>query len=284
MKYTETAPPPRLAPIVDRIWTLEGDAGGLTGDQPVLPDGRPELIVHFGDPFDRVDEAGISRQAAVVFAGQLTGPLVLRPTGRVAVLGVRFRPDGAVALIAESQAALAGLTPAVEALHARLARALAAARTRCDSLGSAIPAVVEALTPLIEPTRVDARVRYVVTSILRRRGQVGVDDLAARAGLTRRHLERRFQRLVGISPKRLARIARFQHARGVFERLHSRQRGTATAAACGYADQAHFIRDFRELAGCPPEAHLLREAELTGFFTDPPGDSGPLNREATWLD
>jgi AraC-like DNA-binding protein len=50
------------------------------------------------------------------------------------------------------------------------------------------------------------------------------------------------------------------------------------AHACGYADQAHFIRDFRELAGCSPGAHLLDRAELTGFFAS---SSARLEREPT---
>jgi len=36
---------------------------------------------------------------------------------------------------------------------------------------------------------------------------------------------------------------------------------------CGYVDQAHFVREFRELAGCLPGAHLLRDAQLAGFFS-----------------
>ena len=75
--------------------------------------------------------------------------------------------------------------------------------------------------------------------------------------------------LVGMSPKRLARIARFQHALQTLHALDAGQRGTLTAVECGYADQAHFVREFRELAGCPPEAHLLRDAELNGFFSGP---------------
>jgi AraC-like DNA-binding protein len=76
--------------------------------------------------------------------------------------------------------------------------------------------------------------------------------------------------MVGISAKRLARITRFQRALRLFEQLDSPQRGTHTAAECGYADQAHFIRDFSEFAGCAPGAHLLRRAELNGFFSSRP--------------
>src|SRR5262245_57939964 len=94
MTYREYAPAPMLADVVDRIWTLEGSPGELgESDQPVLPDGRPELILHFGDRFRRVEADGSSEvQAAAIVAGQLTGPLVLRPAGRVSVLGVRLRP------------------------------------------------------------------------------------------------------------------------------------------------------------------------------------------------
>ena len=72
---------------------------------------------------------------------------------------------------------------------------------------------------------------------------------------------------VGLSPKRLARIARFQRALRVLEdpSIESR-RGAITAADCGYADQAHFVRDFRDLAGCPPGAHLLQRGLMTEFF------------------
>ena len=61
---------------------------------------------------------------------------------------------------------------------------------------------------------------------------------------------------------------RFQHALRILAGSDRAPRGTRTAATCGYADQAHFIRDFRELAGCPPGEHLLRQFELTGFFYD----------------
>jgi AraC-like DNA-binding protein len=267
--YTESAPPAALASIVRCVWTLDGHARDLTeAIQPVLPDGCPELVVHLGDAFERVhsDDVG-ERQPAVLVAGQLTSQLSLRATGRIAVVGVRFHPDGAAALLQVPQHELAGLTVGVDEVLAPLARSLSEVRGSTESPAVAVSAVLERLSVHAQAARVDPRVRRAIEIISRHRGRVSIDRLARHVGLTRRHLERRFRMLVGMSPKRLARIARFQHALRMLRALDAGRRGTRTAADCGYADQAHFVREFRELAGCPPEAHLLRDAELNGFFT-----------------
>jgi AraC-like DNA-binding protein len=268
--YTEIAPSRRLAPVVSCFWTLEGHADEVRGDeQAVLPDGRPEIVVHLGDPFERIRKEGsVERQGHVIFAGQITSRLILRPTGRVAVLGVRLHADSAPAVVGSPQDDLAGRTPALDELSGPLARVMNGVRDAA-SLPDAVAMAQDRLEEFVDSDALDARVRYVVETILRRRGRLSIDETARRAGLTRRHLERRFRRTVGLSPKRLARITRFQHA---LRRLERQDRllpapGTSTAAECGYADQAHFIRDFKDLAGCAPGEHLLRRAELTGFFT-----------------
>ena len=271
MLYAEYAPLPRLASVVDRLWTLSGDSASLGGDtQPVLPDGRPELILHFGDAFERVHaNCAVERQPCVIFAGQLTSQLLLRPTGLIGVLGVRFHPYGAAAVVRAPQQDLAGVTIGVDALARPLSRALAEVRESTADPVDAVSRVQAALLRWVEPDRVDPRIRSAVETISRRRGLVSVDDVAASVSLTRRHLERKFLSAVGMAPKRLARITRFQHALRILEESEGASRGTHTAAACGYADQAHFIRDFRDLAGCAPGEHLLRHGELTGVFYAP---------------
>jgi hypothetical protein len=59
-----------MARVVQCIWTLEGKAEDLgAAIQPVLPDGRPELILHFGDPFERARAGGgWDRQPSIIFA------------------------------------------------------------------------------------------------------------------------------------------------------------------------------------------------------------------------
>ena len=149
----------------------------------------------------------------------------------------------------------------------RSSRDLREVQDAADSTAAAASAILARLSRHAPSPRIDARVRHAVEIIGRQRGRVSIDRLARHIGLTRRHLERRFQTLVGISPKRLARIARFQHALQILHGLDAAQRGTLTAIECGYADQAHFVREFRQLAGCAPEAHRLRNAQLNGFFS-----------------
>ena len=271
MDYREYAPRPQLAPYVSLLWTLAGHACEIEGTpQPVLPDGHPELILHFGDAFARIGRNGcVERQPLALFAGQLTEQLILQPTGRIGVLGVRFRPFGATAVLAMPQHELTGLTIGLDELNPVLSRSLAELRSSTDDLELAVSRAQRILTRHLRLEPVDSRVRVAVETIQQSGGRVGMDALARQLSWTRRHLERRFLDHVGVPPKRLARITRFQQALRLLETVPL-SRGVDAAAECGYADQSHFIREFRDLAGCSPSQHLLRQAELTGFFISDP--------------
>jgi len=267
MRYMEHVPIPALADVVECLWTLEGHARELAEPaQPILPDGRSEMILHFGDPFERVDEGAADRQPPLIFAGQLTRRLVLQPTGRVAVLGVRFRPDGAGVFVRAPLRELVGQTIDIAEAAPALAQAARQVRDAAGTLDQAM-ALMQTTLAASAQRPVDRRVVHAVRAIDASGGSIGIDRLARSMGTTRRHLERLFLDRVGIPPKRLARLTRFQRAVSVLERAGTGPRGAETAHACGYADQAHFVRDFRELADCTPSAHLLQRAELTGFFT-----------------
>jgi AraC-like DNA-binding protein len=271
VRYREYAPPASLAPAVACLWTLDGVGGGpgSADAQPVLPDGRAEVVIHFGDPFIRCDTGRPPvRQPAVLFAGQLDGPLPLCPGSRIATLGIRFRPYGAARALAVPQHELVGSTIDVESVAPpRLAAALLSIRDAAASPLDAIRWIERLVAPMLTSGGADRRVGAIVDAVERHGGRVSVDALATAAGISRRQLERLFLRDVGIAPKPFARIVRFQRALRLLEQDNSRSRGARVAQHGGYADQAHFIRDFRELAGCPPGEHLLRRAELTGLFT-----------------
>lgn len=77
-----------------------------------------------------------------------------------------------------------------------------------------------------------------------------VAGIAQRSGLSHRQLQRRFVCEFGMPPRSYLRLLRF---RGALAEVQARSETLAdTAAAQGYADQAHMARDFRSLAGLPP--------------------------------
>jgi AraC-like DNA-binding protein len=96
------------------------------------------------------------------------------------------------------------------------------------------------------PTR---EVAYVLERLRATRGAARVETLAGEVGWSRRHLAARFRDTVGLPPKAVGRLFRVEHAA---QRLRAGDRLADIAYEGGYADQAHFNRDFRELVGCTP--------------------------------
>jgi AraC-like DNA-binding protein len=86
-------------------------------------------------------------------------------------------------------------------------------------------------------------------------GNIPIAALADEVGWSRRHLVNRFHAQVGLPPKTVARILRFEE---LLRRLPTAARVADTALACGYYDQAHMNRDFREFAGTTPGEYLAR--------------------------
>jgi AraC-like DNA-binding protein len=82
-------------------------------------------------------------------------------------------------------------------------------------------------------------------------GTVPVGAIAAEIGCSPRHLITRFREQVGVTPKMLARILRFERVVSLVD-SRTEMSWAEIAQACGYYDQAHLIRDFNQFAGCPP--------------------------------
>jgi AraC-like DNA-binding protein len=99
------------------------------------------------------------------------------------------------------------------------------------------------------------------------RGRIRIEALAAELGCSRKHLATRFREHVGLPPKLFARVLRFSHA---VEVLTSSSGATVAdvAAACGYYDQAHMDRDFREFAGTTPSAYADDPRDRVTFVQD----------------
>lgn len=94
-------------------------------------------------------------------------------------------------------------------------------------------------------------VLYGVEELGKGGGAARLAEVAEAAGLSQRRFIELFRRHVGMGPKVYQRVQRFQRA---VRLAHAgrRVRWSELALECGYYDQSHFVRDFREFSGMTP--------------------------------
>jgi AraC-like DNA-binding protein len=171
--------------------------------------------------------------------------------GRVELLCLRFHPHGASALLGIPIGEIANTIVEVRDVDPPLWREV---RSACDPdlpLAQRVERLQNALLARIERARRDELAERAVDALRRSRGRMPIGRVARALGASARKLERHFGASVGLEPKRLARILRFQSA---VQRAFEGHGATwvELAAQHGYSDQAHLAREFRELAGAAP--------------------------------
>lgn len=258
--YQEFPPRPALTAFVHCLWTFTGPPDDAP--QHIAPDGRPELIVHCGDPYLERHGSGDVVQAPVLFAGQITQPLTLVARSGAAVIGVRFHAYAARAFLGIEADSATDKRLDLAALHGDDAAKLGShARQQANCL-SALTLVEDYVEAHLARARLDEHIRDAVETLI-------VGGEPKRPGhISERQWQRRFKADVGVSPRLLQTILRF---RRVFDAIESpATRGWVEAAlAAGYFDQPQMARDFRRFLGCTARDWAAQRAGLAKALTEP---------------
>jgi transcriptional regulator GlxA family with amidase domain len=93
-------------------------------------------------------------------------------------------------------------------------------------------------------------------------GRVSTEELSKKVFVCERQLQRAFRENFGISPKTYSRLVRFNRASTLLKKP-GRLNWADVTYSCGYADQAHFIRDFKAFSGSNPTALISDPLSLT---------------------
>lgn len=234
--YWRYLPSPDLEPYVEHFWTIEWDL-----PEPALRETLPYPAAHI------ILEPGIAQ-----LAGVHTAKFSRMLAGRSRVLGTKFRPGGLRPFVRQPTSAFTNRVLELVDVFGEPAAGLDA-RALAHADHHAAIAVVEAFLRNLEP-RPDStlpRVRAIAERIASDRGMRRVEQLAAEFGCSARTLQRLFGQYVGVSPKWMIRRYRLQEAAERAAQSSSMD-WPRVALELGYADQAHFIRDFKQLVGQTP--------------------------------
>ena len=219
-------------------------------DLSVVPYPAVTVFIDFGDGLLAGDASGQQGRGSIV-AGLAPGT-VLRGRGRgIECLQMRLSPVAAHAALGASPE-LGGAVAALEDLWGREAVRFQEQLRAASSWDERFAIAEDALARRQEAGRpADAEVGLAWRQLVTSRGQARVEELAAGAGWSRKRLWSRFRSQIGITPKRAAQLARFDHAA---HRLAAGHSAAAVAAESGYADQSHLNREVMAFAGMTPTA------------------------------
>ena len=210
-----------------------------------LPHAGIVLILNLG-PKIEVDGASFGS----FIAGLHDRPAITEHHGEQAGVQVNLTPLGARRLLGMPMRELTRTVVGVEDVLSRdgveLTERMADATAWSDRL-ALLDAFLLRRLRASEPVRPD--VAYTWSRLAGAHGDVAIGQLCRELGCSRRHLAARFGEEVGLGPKAVARILRFDRAAGLVRDGHA---PAVVAAACGYADQSHLARDFRSLAHTTP--------------------------------
>jgi AraC-like DNA-binding protein len=254
-RYRELAAPPHLTADVECLWVVEAGAGHPR--YPVLPDGCMDIVV----------QPGAAGAVRLEVAGAMTRHQEVALGAGRRVLGLRFRPGMGYRYVPLPAGELADRMVPLDEVGATWGTALAALAGRLAETGPAEEAL-GILAAQLAPRLPVGPVQRLCILLARAHGQLRADTMAARANLSGRQLRRLFVAQVGLGPKQLGRILRFQRAMALGLGA-ARPDWAGIAVDCGYADQAHLVHEFGALAGCSPGRLDSRTA---GSAAKAPGD------------
>jgi len=254
-------PPRQLAPFVEAIWGVRGTAGYTT--EAVLPSGAVELMINFG-PEQRVVGHGERTLADTYRHAWLAGiqdrRLVHASEHGADHISARFRPGGAHAFFDLPMDETRNRVVELDLLVGREATSL---RDRLGALASDRARATELAAWLGERRRVRSCFETVrrAAELLRDEGafRTSVAEVCSHLGLSNKHLVQQFHQVVGVPPKVLGRIERFQAAIAAC-RGGAPVSWSQVAHELGYADQSHMIREFKRLGSVTPSEFLVRRS------------------------
>lgn len=270
MPYVEFLPRPELAHLVKCVWNYAAGTAETEGrPERIVPDGNPELVIHYGHPFSEFAPDQTKRtQPRAFMMGQMTRPLALDPSqGAPGIVGVRFHPAGSRAMIGAAMEEFTDRRLNVEDLApgrtASLVDEIAGAPgalARANILQDFVAGFARGHARFQDDT-----VTQWAASIARANGRLSIAQLAQDAGISLRQLERRFRLQVGVPPRQYANVLRF---RSVFDILSNNAKPdwVGLALGAGYFDQSHMIRDFHRFLGCSPTAFLTQLRGLSAVL------------------
>ena len=260
MKFNIIKPSESLLEFVRFYWVLESE-------QPythyTMADVCPELVFHYKGQFDELFNNGQKLKSfSACLQGQNNKTRIFNIDSGFGIFGVYFYPYAIPLLFNTPTIDMTNQLVNLNELLGRDGKELEE-RMMLAKNHSIRVRILENffMQKLSESYKTQLPVFGTIKTIVQNKGLVKVNKLVGDCSLSERQFERQFCRFAGFSPKLFSRIVRFHSAMDQYG--NNSKSLTKIALDCGYYDQSHFIRDFKEFSGLSPKNFFSGNSEAT---------------------
>src|SRR5690348_7408179 len=249
MNVSFIQPAQQLSPYVALIWVFESRFGvPLADSRLIVPDGRAKIIVPYRNSLCAAATTRLmsAKEHHIFLVGIQTHPTTIASTAtKTGTIGVELTPKGLYHLFKLSMHDITDRRVSFEEVFGPWGARLQTRIGDAEDPQEKIALLQTALTHLLEQNEKEfTLLDHTLDLLARTHGMLRVQELAAHLGYSRRYLDRLFQEHVGVSPKSLASILRFQE---VYQGWMQHRSPTffRDQWPAYYYDQAHFIKEFK---------------------------------------
>lgn len=262
MKISFITPRRELRPFIESLWVCESAAGMPLAERNLAaPNGCAKLLIPYENSLFGTCEArsGVSREHGFYFVGNReTATHISSSERRTGFIGIEFSPHGAFPLFGiPMQETVEEKIFDSELLFGRWGRDARETLCNLEEVNQKVDFIQTELVRLSRRRQQDNRViDFCVRTLKLAHGRVPIRELERKTGYTRRYLDLLFKLHVGLSPKVLARIFRFQKfyqkwAQGLSYDFIKNELYDY------YYDQAHFSKEFKRMTGHAPREFII---------------------------
>ncbi len=270
MKVSFTKPQKQLSPYVASLWVFESSFGvPITDSRIIVPDGRAKIIIPYKNPLSVVveDSPIYTKELQIFLAGIQNNPrTICSPTTDTGTIGVELTPKGLYRFFNLSMYEITDRIYSFEDLFGAWGVRLQNRLGDIENPDEKLAFLQNALAHLLHGnTKSYALLDRTIDIITQSHGMIRIHELAAQTGYSKRYLDMLFKEHVGLSPKSLASILRFQNIYQPWAQENAAALLNDDLYAY-YYDQSHFIKEFKRFTGYAPQKYTELATEFSRAF------------------
>lgn len=258
-------PQPPLSHFVKCLWYADDKVSYK--QERILPTGTIEIMLNFGAPFrvyDHDDNTKFTLNSHAWIAGLHTDYIINEPVNETHMMGIRVKPHGLSLFVDVPAHEFHNQIIDMDLIWGRWVHELREQLYQLPTPELKFKYLEQILVDRLIPEHDTIKMlQYAIGQLRHTRQKFSMRDLSDDVGVSHKHLIHLFKQRVGVSPKALSKVFRFQSV------LNGIQPNTpihwlTIATQADYYDQAHFNREFAEFTGMSPSQYIAYRQQIYG--------------------